>query len=45
MNDKGRTTPNLQSAAIRRGLWLVGLIVAAGIGIAGFSIATGLLVT
>ena len=29
---------------IRRGLWALGFVVAAGIGIAGFSIATGLLV-
>ena len=32
-----------KNTAIRRGLWVVGLIVAAGIGIAGFSIASGLL--
>ena len=30
------------SAAIRRGLWVVALIVAAGISIAGFSLASGL---
>jgi hypothetical protein len=32
-----------KNTAIRRGLWVVGVIVATGIGIAGFSIASGLL--
>lgn len=36
-------TQHRRNAAIRRGLWVVGFIVAAGIGIAGFSIASGLL--
>ena len=44
MNEKSRMNSKPQNAAIRRGLWIVGMIVAAGIGIAGFSIASGLLV-
>jgi hypothetical protein len=44
MNDKIRTTSTRSNLAIRRGLWVVGLIVAAGIGIAGFSIASSLLI-
>ena len=33
-----------ENAIIRRGLWIVGFIVATGIGISGFSIAWGLFV-
>ena len=36
--------PNSQNMLIRKGLWVVGVILASGIGIAGFSIAAGLLV-
>ena len=44
MKDKIPTTSTGSNLAIRRGLWVVGLIVATGIGIAGFSIASSLLV-
>ena len=38
------TSPKQENSIIRRSLWALGFIVAAGIGIAGFSIATSLLV-
>ena len=44
MTNKHRTASKGHNVAVRRGLWIVGLIVAAGIGIAGFSLASSLLV-
>jgi hypothetical protein len=38
------TLAERRSATIRRGLWILGFILAAGIGIAGFSIAASLLI-
>lgn len=44
MSTSEQIIPDGQNSFIRRGLWVVGAILASGIGIAGFSIASGLLV-
>ena len=44
MSTQERTIPKSQNVAVRRGLWVLGSIMAAGISIAAFSIASGLIV-
>ena len=44
MSTQEQSIPKKQNLAIRRGLWVLGYIMAAGIAISAFSIASGLLV-
>ena len=45
MSTQSQTLRKSQNAAVRRGLWVLGSIMAAGISIAAFSIASALIVT